>query len=173
MTPGFPVAAPRRTHYAQGWAAQREKLDGDLAKGAARPGSCSAGTRILEAATWGNWGGMRGPQSGHWLSRRRSARRKLRCNVKRPACRCRHTGACGTCGAAADVQQPCRRRGGTAGAMCSLQPQGADGEAGQPLRKLDSMGERIRDAVLFLSATSLTTKMRRLVEIPPWDRDSW
>ena len=38
----------------------------------------------------------------------------------------------------------------------------------EPLRQVDPMGEGIRDAVLFLSATSLTIVMRRLVEIPPW-----
>ena len=41
--------------------------------------------------------------------------------------------------------------------MCLLQPQYEDCEAFQPLRQVNPMGEEIRDAVLFLSATSVAT----------------
>ena len=55
---------------------------------------------------------------------------------------------------------------GSGRSLLSARPQGEDREAFQPLRKLDSRERGIRDAVLFLSATSLTTMMRRWVVIP-------
>ena len=50
--------------------------------------------------------------------------------------------------------------------LLSAQPQGEDREAFQPLRRLDLMGGVIRDAVLFLYATSWRTMMRRELEVP-------
>ena len=55
---------------------------------------------------------------------------------------------------------------GSGRSLLSARPQGEDREAFQPLRKLDSRERGIRDAVLFLAATSLTMMVRRGVEVP-------
>ena len=130
-----------------------------LMKDAVRPGCNSAegrtrGTAVREVKS--------GTQCGHRLRYQPPARRKLRCNGKRPVSRrCRRTGACETCGAAANAVQQLRRSSvGKRPEPLYARPQGEDREAYQPLRQGDSMGEGIRDAVLFLSATSLRTIMR-------------
>ncbi len=108
------------------------------------PRVCSRGRETREAATWGNSRGKRwGTQCGQWLRRRPPHQWELRCNGKRPVCCCSATGARGSCGAAACVQQLRRRRGEAAGACCPLQPQGVESaKQVQPLRS-ETKGEGI------------------------------
>ena len=102
---------------------------------------------------------MSGTQSGNWLRGHCPARRKLRCKGKRPVCRRRRlTGACETCGAAANAfQQVCRSLVGKRPELAIRSTaEVRDREAFRPLRQSDLMGRGIRDAVLFLYATSLS-----------------
>ena len=96
----------------------------------------------------------RGTQSGPWLRRQRTAWRKLRCNGERPACRCRMTGACRSCGAANCVQKLRRRRLEAAGALSTLQPQGEEIAKHTSRSAGETEGKGLRDAVLGLVATS-------------------
>ena len=126
----------RRTQYALGLALGMERRFGGGERRSS-PKVYIAGTRNLGTAMRGNERGeRRGTQSGQWLRRQTPHRWKLRCNGRRPVCCCRATGARGSCGAAACVQQLRRSHGEAAGACCTLQPQSAgSAKQVQPLRQ--------------------------------------
>ncbi len=140
-----------RTHFAHGRESQRKAPVGgwqktQLGQGVI-PGKLSGEGKVEERI------------SGPWPRRCRPARGKLRCKGKRPVCRRRRlTGACKTSGAAANaVQQPCRSRvGKQRGGVHAPTAVVRDREAFRSLRRLAPMGKGIRDAVLFLYATSLS-----------------
>ena len=64
---------------------------------------------------------------------------------------------------------PFKVRAASAGAMCLLQPQGEDCEAGWTAPLMNRMSRGIPDAVLFLSAASVVRAMRRWMRAPRRD----
>ena len=126
----------RRTHHALGLALGMERRFGGLEKCAVCPGSvrgdAKPGKLLREGIGEGN-GMQRSPVNGYIVSHRTEEPAPQR---ERPVCCCRATGARGSRGAAACVQQLRRSRGEAAGACCPLQPQSVESaKQVQPLRK--------------------------------------
>ena len=142
----------RRTHCALGLALLR-KAGWGLARDAARPGCDSR-----EAAMSGEG---RGTQSRRRLCCQVPARGQLRRNGKRPVWHRPLTGACETCGAANLVQKAAPQSGGEAAGRCLRSNRSGKRPRSVSAAPQESQSEGqgkpgCRDAVLFLSVTSLT-----------------